>query len=105
MADHRSRGFFKDLFDYKLHSYITRRVASVVYLGYLIIIPIGTLVLTYYTYDYARQFFPDNNFHWQLAAIWVAGPIIGLLVLIYSRLLIELNIAVVNIAENTEKHE
>jgi hypothetical protein len=37
-----------------------------------------------------------------LAAIWIAGPVIGFLILIYTRILIELNIAVVNIAENTE---
>jgi hypothetical protein len=37
-----------------------------------------------------------------LLAIWIAGPIVGLFVLISTRILIELNIAVVNIAENTE---
>ena len=37
--------------------------------------------------------------------IWIGGPIIGLLTLIYTRLIIELNIAVVNIAENTESKE
>ena len=95
--------FFKDLFDFKLRKYITRRVASSVYLFYLIIIPIATLMLTYYTYTYAQDLFEVNTgFHWQLAAIWIAGPIIGLLTLIYTRLIIELNIAVVNIAENTE---
>ena len=38
-------------------------------------------------------------------AIWIAGPFLGLLVLIYTRIIIELNIAVVNIAENTESKE
>lgn len=94
--------FFRDLFDYKLRKYITRRVASAVYLFYLFFIPIATLVGTYLAYDYARHLYLDRNFHWELLAIWIIGPIIGLFALIYTRLLIELNIAVVNIAENTE---
>lgn len=69
---------------------------------YLFVIPIATIIGTYYVYDFARQQYLDTNFHWQLLAIWIVGPIIGLLTLIYTRLLIELNIAVVNIAENTE---
>ena len=97
--------FFKDLFDFKLRKYITRRVASVVYLFYLIFIPIVTLILTYATYKYVAKFYEEGSFHWQLFAIWIAGPILGLLVLIYTRLIIELNIAVVNIAENTESKE
>ena len=97
--------FFKDLLDYKLRKYITRRVASAVYLGYLVIIPIATFALTYFAFDHARHLYLDRNFHWQLLAIWIVGPIIGLLTLIYTRLLIELNIAVVNIAENTEPRE
>ena len=94
--------FFRDLFDYRLRSYITRRVGSAVYLFYLFFIPIVTLILTYKAYDYERHTFWDTSFHWQILAIWIVGPIIGLLVLIYTRLMIELNVAVVNIAENTE---
>ena len=97
--------FFKDLFDFKLRKYITRRVASVVYLFYLIIIPIATLILTYAAYAYVREFYEQGSFQWQLVAIWIGGPIIGLLTLIYTRLIIEFNIAVVNIAENTESKE
>jgi hypothetical protein len=97
--------FFKDLIDFRLRNYITRRVASVVYLAYLIIIPITTLILTYASYAYARGFFEDRDPHWQLIAIWIVGPIVGLLTLIYTRLIIELNIAVVNIAENTEPND
>jgi len=97
--------FFKDLIDFKLRKYITRRVASVVYLFYLIFIPITTLILTYAAYAYVREFYEQGSFQWQLIAIWIAGPIIGLLALIYTRLLIEFNIAVVNIAENTESKE
>ena len=97
--------FFRDLFDYKLRRYITRRVGSAVYLGYMILIPIATLVLTYAAYDYVRHSFWDTSFHWQIAAVWIVGPLLGLLVLIYTRLMIELNIAVVNIAENTEPKE
>ena len=93
--------FFTDLLDYKFRKYITRRVASIVYLGYLIFLPILTFILTYAAYQYAQPFYLDG-FHWQLAAIWIAGPVIGFLILIYTRILIELNIAVVNIAENTE---
>jgi hypothetical protein len=93
--------FLKDLLDYKFRKYITRRVASIVYLGYLIFLPIFTLALTYAAYRYAQPFY-EKGFHWQLFAIWVIGPMIGLLILIYTRILIELNIAVVNIAENTE---
>jgi len=104
MPNNENQGsFLKDLVDFKLRKYITRRVASTVYLFYLIIIPIATLILTYYTYTYAQDLFEVNSgLHWQLVAIWIAGPIIGLLTLIYTRLIIELNIAVVNIAENTE---
>jgi len=97
--------FFKDLIDFKLRKYITRRVASVVYLFYLIFIPITSLILTYAAYAYVREFYEQGSFQWQLIAIWIAGPIIGLLALIYTRLLIEFNIAVVNIAENTESKE
>lgn len=93
--------FFKDLFDYKFRKYITRRVASIVYLFYLIFLPIITLVLTFLAYRYAQPLY-ETGFHWQLLAIWILGPLIGLFVLIYTRILIELNIAVVNIAENTE---
>jgi hypothetical protein len=97
--------FFKDLFDFKLRKYITRRVASVLYLFYLIFIPIVTLILTYVTYEEQAQFYDEGSFHWQLFAILIGGPILGLLVLIYTRLIIELNIAVVDIAENTESKE
>jgi hypothetical protein len=93
--------FFTDLLDYKFRKYITRRVASVVYLGYLIFLPILTVILTYAAYRYAQPNY-EEGFHWQLLAIWIAGPIVGLFVLISTRILIELNIAVVNIAENTE---
>ena len=94
--------FFKDLLDFKLRSYITRRVASVLYLFYLVFIPIATLILTYASYEEAAQFYDAGSIHWQLLAIWIVGPFLGLLALIYARLIIELNIAVVNIAENTE---
>ena len=107
MPNNENQGsFLKDLVDFKLRKYITRRVASTVYLFYLIIIPIATLILTYMTYENVRMFFEvGSGLHWQLVAIWIAGPIIGLLFLIYTRLIIELNIAVVNIAENTEPKE
>ncbi len=98
----QNSSFFKDLFDFKLRKYITRRVASAIYLLYLIMIPISTLILTYVAYSYARMQFPDRNFHWQLLGIWILGPILGFITLVYTRILIELNIAVVNIAENTE---
>jgi hypothetical protein len=104
-ANDYQNSFFKDLFDYKLRKYITRRVASAVYLFYLILIPIVTLVLTYVTYKYAAEFYESGSFHWQLFAIWIVGPILGLLALILTRLIIELNIAVVNIAENTESND
>ena len=94
--------FFKDLLDFKLRSYITRRVASVLYLFYLVFIPIATLILTYASYEESAQFYDAGSIHWQLLAIWIVGPFLGLLALIYARLIIELNIAVVNIAENTE---
>jgi hypothetical protein len=97
--------FFRDLIDFKLRTYITRRVASVVYLFYLIFIPIATLILTYAAYKFAQQFYEEGRIAWQLVAIWIAGPILGLLTLIYARIIIELNIAVVNIAENTESKE
>ena len=102
MVNDVKSSFLKDLFNYKLTTYITRRVASAVYLFYLVFIPLATLIGTYYVYNFARHQYLDRNFHWQLAAIWIGGIIIGFLLLIYTRLLIELNIAVVNVAENTE---
>ena len=101
----RKPSFIRDLFDFRMRRYITRRVASVFYLFYLIIIPLVTLMLTYGTFEWIRTQFADNSFHWQYLAIWITGPIIGFISLVYVRILFELNIAVVNIAENTEPKE
>jgi len=91
------KNFFVTLIDSSFKNYVTRQVAGVLYLISLIFIGLGvgaafaagvlTLTLGY----------PEG------ILFMIGGPLIGLLVVILTRLLFESSVALVAIAENTAK--
>ena len=103
MTDFKSSllSFLKDLYDYKFRKYITRRIIGVIYAICLIVIPAATFYLTYQWEKMAAVNY-ESGLHLALIGIWIAGPIIGFIVLIWLRLILEAIVALVNIAENTE---
>jgi hypothetical protein len=85
--------------DFKLSEYLTRKVASYLYTFYFVLIvglvAVGTPIYAATTYGINQDYsiFP-------MAA--VAGLLIGFLALLALRLIFELAVAVVHIAENTK---
>jgi len=104
-VDDIGRGFFRALFDISFRTFITRRLASVFYLVGLVAIGIGFIV--YFVGGIVRG----------TAALWInpgAGisliiatvilvPIISFLAIITLRFVIEGIVALIAIAENTER--
>ncbi|GAA1934885.1 hypothetical protein GCM10009775_28460 [Microbacterium aoyamense] len=103
--DDIGRGFFRALFDISFRTFITRRLASVFYLVGLIAIGIGFIV-----------WFVSGIFR-GIGALWInpgAGisliiatiilvPILSFLAIITLRFVIEGIVALIAIAENTER--
>lgn len=99
------RGFFSALFDLSFRTFITRRLASVFYLVGLIAIGIG--VIFYFVGGLvngigALWFNPGAGISLIVATI-VLVPILGLLAIITLRFIIEGIVALIAIAENTER--
>ncbi|MFM2126913.1 MAG: hypothetical protein RL287_391, partial [Actinomycetota bacterium] len=94
--------------DFRLSHYVTRLISGYLYWIYFIVIvailAIATPIQTFVAYESARLS-ADSGFQPQLLAILLVGPIIGVvigyLVIVTLRLVFELLIALVHIAQNT----
>ena len=99
-------GFLKSLFDFKFETYITKRVASVVYAVLSVVIAIATVLATLYTgslFIESLEWMQYGGFTWIPLLLFVATPLVGLLTIIVIRLTFETSIALVDIAQNTKK--
>jgi hypothetical protein len=92
------KNFFSALTDRSFKTFITRPVASVLYLISMILVGIAVVILmvggviAFVGGDFGTGFFG-----------LILGPLLGLLVLILIRLFFESGIALILIAENTKK--
>jgi hypothetical protein len=99
-------GFLKSLFDFKFETYITKRVASVVYAVLSVVIAIATVLATLYTgwlFIESWEWMQYGGFTWIPLLSFVATPFVGLLTIIAIRLTFETSIALVDIAQNTKR--
>jgi hypothetical protein len=104
--EEEQEGFLKSLFDFKFETYITKRVASVVYAVLSVVIAIATVLATLYTgwlFIESWEWMQYAGFTWIPLLSFVATPFIGLLTIIAIRLTFETSIALVDIAQNTKK--
>ncbi|TQJ32568.1 DUF4282 domain-containing protein [Microbacterium sp. SLBN-146] len=99
------RGFFRALFDLSFRTFITRRLASVFYLVGLIAIGIGFVVYLVggLVQGVAALWFNLGAGISLIVATLVLVPVITLLAIIALRFVIEGVVALIAIAENTER--
>lgn len=99
------RGFFRALFDLSFRTFITRRLASVFYLVGLIAIGIGFIVYLVggLVQGVAALWFNLGAGISLIVATLVLVPVITLLAIIALRFIIEGVVALIAIAENTER--
>lgn len=91
--------FFKSLLDLKFQKYVTRQVASVLYAVILGLIAIAVVIIMIGSLIQASQGYGVGT---ALAGL-VGAPIGGLVSVILIRLVFEASIALVAIAENTQR--
>ncbi|MEZ3159901.1 DUF4282 domain-containing protein [Microbacterium sp. BWT-B31] len=99
------KGFFRALFDLSFRTFITRRLASVFYIAGLIVIGVGAvlyLVSGILSGIGAVWFNPGAAISLIVATV-VLVPLITFLAVIALRLVIEAVVALIAIAENTER--
>lgn len=104
-ADDIGRGFLGALFDLSFRTFITRRLASVFYLVGLVAIAIGFLVYLFsglISGIGALSFNPGAGISLIVATV-ILVPIITFLAIITLRFIIEGVVALIAIAENTER--
>ena len=103
--DDVSRGFFKALFDLSFRTFITRRLASVFYLVGLIAIAIGFIVyfVSGLVSGINALFFNVGAGISLIIATLILVPIATFLAIVVLRFLIEAVVALIAIAENTER--
>lgn len=104
--DDIGRGFVKALFDISFRTFITRRLASVFYLVGLVAIAIGFIVYLVSGIITSIAFFAAGNIGAGLSllvATLILVPIVTIFVIIALRFLIESVVALIAIAENTER--
>ncbi|KAA9111111.1 DUF4282 domain-containing protein [Microbacterium rhizomatis] len=99
------RGFFRALFDLSFRTFITRRLASVFYLVGLIAIAIGFIV--YFVQGIvggiaALWYNPGAGISLLIVTIIIV-PLVTFLAIVVLRFLIEAIVALIAIAENTER--
>ena len=104
-VDDIGRGFFSALFDVSFRTFITRRLASVFYIVGLVAIAIGFLV--YFAGGLINairllQFNPGAGISLLVATI-ILVPIATFLAIVLLRFIIEAVVALIAIAENTER--
>jgi hypothetical protein len=103
--DDVSRGFFRALFDLSFRSFITRRLASVFYLVGLIAIAIGFIVyfVSGLVSGISALFFNPGAGISLIVATLILVPIGAFLAVVILRFMIEAVVALIAIAENTER--
>jgi hypothetical protein len=103
--DDVSRGFFTALFDLSFRTFITRRLASVFYLVGLIAIAIGFIVyfVSGLVSGINALFFNVGAGISLIIATLILVPIATFLAIVVLRFLIEAVVALIAIAENTER--
>lgn len=99
------RGFFRALFDFSFRTFITRRLASVFYLAGLIVIVIGAVLylVTGILNGVAALWFNPGAGITLIIATIILVPLIAFLAIVALRLVIEAVVALIAIAENTER--
>jgi hypothetical protein len=103
--DDVSRGFFRALFDLSFRTFITRRLASVFYLVGLVAIAIGFIVyfVTGLVNGISALFFNVGAGISLIVATLIIVPIVTFLAIVVLRFVIEAVVALIAIAENTER--
>lgn len=91
------KNFFATLIDSSFKNYVTRQVAGVLYLISLIFIGIAVVAAVAAGALRLTQGYPEG------ILFILGGPLVGLLVVILTRLLFESSVALVAIAENTSR--
>lgn len=94
------KGFFASLFDFKFETYITKRVASVMYGVLVVLIVVGAGLGFIFGITQIGGYFATQGF-----LLMIAAPLGGLLMLTILRVAFESSIALVDIAMNTKKHD
>jgi hypothetical protein len=104
-ADDIGRGFFRALFDLSFRTFITRRLASIFYLVGLIAIAIGFIVyfVSGLVSGINALFFNVGAGISLIIATLILVPIATFLAIVLLRFLIEAVVALIAIAENTER--
>ena len=104
-VDDVGRGFFRALFDLSFRTFITRRLASVFYLVGLIAIAIGFIVyfVTGLVNAISLMFWNVGGGIALLVATLIIVPIATFLAVVILRFVIEAVVALIAIAENTER--
>jgi len=104
-VDDVSRGFFRALFDLSFRTFITRRLASVFYLVGLIAIAIGFIVyfVSGLVSGINALFFNVGAGISLIIATLILVPIATFLAIVILRFIIEAVVALIAIAENTER--
>lgn len=87
-----AKGFFASLFDLSFSSLITTRIIKVLYVLALIAIGLGYLVFT------ISAFASDTAFG--VITLFVLGPIVALIYVVYARVFLEVVIALFRIMES-----
>lgn len=93
------KGFFASLFDLKFETYITKRVASVMYAIITFVVLLATAGLVVFGFANIGRGTAAG------AALVFLAPLAGLLILTTLRVAFETSIALVDIAMNTKKHD
>ena len=99
--------FFRSLFDFSFHSFITRRLAPAIYGIGLVVIGIGALIALFSGLAGAFAAM-SSSFTTSMGVLMLIGSLIGvplvtLVFVIVLRLSVEAGIALVAVAENTER--
>lgn len=99
------RGFFSALFDISFRTFITRQLASVFYVVGLIAIGIGFLVYLVggLIEGFALLWFNPGAGISLLVATLIVVPLLSFLAVVALRFIIEAVVALIAIAENTER--
>jgi hypothetical protein len=103
--DDVGRGFFRALFDLSFRTFITRRLASIFYLVGLIAIAIGFIVyfVSGLVTGIQALFFNVGAGISLIVATLILVPIFTFLAIVILRFVIEAVVALIAIAENTER--
>jgi hypothetical protein len=92
-------GFFRSLFDNSFESFVTVKIAKVVYTIALVLIILSALVTVAGGLTLAFDEFQSGTG----IALLLFGPLFWLVILIIVRLWLENSIALIKVAENTAK--